>query len=63
MSAHHGNTPAAWTGVVLAMLGFVIAGVGLLLTPISMLLFWVGTVFALVALPVFAVLAKMGLHS
>ena len=30
MSAHHGNTPAAWTGVAIVLVGFVIGGVGLL---------------------------------
>lgn len=63
MSAHHGNTPAAWTGVALAMLGFLIGGIGLMLSPVSMTLFWVGAALAVVALPVFAVMAKMGMNS
>lgn len=63
MSAHHGSTPAAWTGVTLAMVGFVIGGVGLMLSPVNMTLFWVGAVVAVVALPVFAVMAKMGMNS
>ena len=42
MSDNHGNTPAAWTGVAVAMLGFVVGGVGLMLDPVSMTLFWVG---------------------
>ena len=33
--SHHGNTPAAWTFVTLAMLGFVVGGVAMLLDPIS----------------------------
>ena len=44
--SHHGNTPAAWTGVSVAMLGFVVAGVALMLSPISLPVFWVGIVLA-----------------
>ncbi len=40
MSANHGNTPAAWTGVSIVFLGFVVAGLGLVLQ--SMLMFWIG---------------------
>lgn len=40
MTAHHGNTPAAWTGVSIVILGFVLAGLGLVLE--NMLLFWIG---------------------
>ncbi len=31
MSDNHGNTPAAWTAVVVALVGFVVGGVGLML--------------------------------
>ena len=40
--ADHGNTPAAWTGVVIGLLGFVVGGVGVILSPINMWLFWAG---------------------
>ena len=63
MADNHGNTPAAWTGVTVAMLGFVIAGVALMLDPVSMTLFWVGCAVAVASLVVFAVMAKMGLNS
>ncbi len=63
MSANHGNTPAMWTLVGLAMLGFVIGGIGLIQSPVSMALFWVGAVITVVSLPVFAVMAKMGMNS
>ncbi len=33
MSAHHGNTPAAWTAVVVGLLGFTVGGVGLMFDP------------------------------
>ena len=42
MSDNHGNTPAAWTGVTVALLGFLVGGIGLMLDPVSMTLFWVG---------------------
>ncbi len=62
MSDNHGNTPAAWTAVIVALLGFVVGGVGLMLSPISMVLFWVGTVIVVAAGPVFVAMDKAGLH-
>lgn len=62
MADNHGNTPAAWTGVAVALLGFVVGGVALMLDPVSMTLFWVGCALGVVALVVFAVMAKMGLN-
>lgn len=56
----HGNTPAAWTAVAVASLGFVIGCVALMLSPVSLVLFWVGVALAVLALPLFAVMAKMG---
>ena len=38
--AHHGNTPAAWTGVTIILVGFVVAGIGLIVS--SWLVFWIG---------------------
>ncbi|HET9995880.1 MAG TPA: HGxxPAAW family protein, partial [Nocardioides sp.] len=60
--AHHGNTPAAWTAVTVAMLGFVVGGIALMLDPISMALFWVGCALGVASLVVFAVMAKMGMN-
>ena len=62
MSDNHGNTPAAWTAVSVAMLGFVVGAVGLLLEPISWPVFWVGIALGLAALVVFAVMARLGYH-
>ena len=62
MADNHGTTPAAWTAVSVAFLGFVIGSVALMLSPVSMPLFWVGLALGAVALPVFLVMAKMGLH-
>ncbi len=61
MSANHGNTPAAWTGVVLATAGFVVGAVALMLDPIVMTLFWVGVVMAVIAFPLFLVLNRTSL--
>ena len=58
MSDNHGNTPAAWTAVVVALAGFVVGGIGLMMG--NMTLFWVGVVLAPVALIVLGVMNKMG---
>ena len=61
--ASHGNTPAAWTAVAVAMLGFVVGSVALLRTPISEVLLWIGIVIAVVGFRLFLVLSKLGYHS
>ena len=61
MSGHHGRTPAAWTGVSIALVAFVIGGVGLLIE--SMPLFYVGLVLGLVAAVAGGVMSKMGMGS
>lgn len=61
MSAHHGNTPAAWTGVVVAMVGFAVGGIALMLSPINLPMFWVGMALLPISLVVFVVMTKMGL--
>lgn len=63
MAAGHGNTPAAWTAVAVAMVGFVIGSVALLQVPTQTTLLWIGIIVALVALPLFLVLAKLGLNA
>lgn len=60
--AHHGNTPAAWTAVIVALAGFVVGAVGLMLDPISMMLFWVGVAVVVVGGVLFVLMDKMGLH-
>ena len=62
MSANHGNTPAAWTFVAVAMLGFVVGAAGMLFDPINWTIFWVGIAIALASLVIFAVMAKLGYH-
>lgn len=62
MSDNHGNTPAAWTAVVVSLLGFAVGAAGLMVSPISYLTFWVGVAIIVAGGLVFVVMAKMGLH-
>lgn len=62
MANNHGNTPAAWTAVGVAMLGFLVGSIALMLSPVSMPIFWVGIALGAVALPLFLVMAKLGFH-
>lgn len=61
--AHHGNTPAAWTAVAVGMVGFVVGSIALMLTPINLPLLYVGLALAVIALPVFLVMSKLGFNS
>lgn len=63
MSDNHGNTPAAWTAVVIGLLAFVVAGVGLMQQSPNMVIFWIGMALLPIALIVFGVMTKMGLGS
>ena len=63
MAAGHGNTPAAWTAVAVAMVGFVIGSVALLQEPAQMTMLWIGIVVAVLAFPLFLVLARLGFNS
>jgi hypothetical protein len=62
MSDNHGNTPAAWAAVAVAMLGFVVAGIGLMFDPVKMSVFWVGAAIGVISIVVFAVMSRMGLN-
>lgn len=59
MSSHHGSTPAAWTGMAIGLLAFVVGGVGLVLE--SMPVFYVGLALAAVAVVAGGVMARMGM--
>jgi hypothetical protein len=62
MSAdNHGSTPAAWTGVSIAIIGFVVAAVGLMLSPVNLSIFWVGLAFLPLSLVVWRAMEKLGL--
>ncbi len=57
--AHHGNTPAAWTGVTIILLGFVVGGIGMVIDNWTM--FWVGVALVPVGAVAGKVMQKMGL--
>jgi hypothetical protein len=57
--AHHGNTPAAWTGVTIILIGFVIGGIGMIIDQWT--LFWVGVALVPVGAIVGKIMQKMGL--
>ena len=63
MSDNHGNTPAAWTAVVVGLVGFVVGGVGLMLSPVSMPIFYVGVAIVVASGVLFLAMAKMGFHN
>ncbi|CAM3491325.1 HGxxPAAW family protein [Nocardioides zeicaulis] len=63
MAGGHGNTPAAWTAVGVAMLGFVIGSIALLQVPTQMTLLWIGIIVAVVAFPLFLVLSRLGFNT
>jgi hypothetical protein len=45
------------------MVGFLVGSIALMLSPVSMTLFWVGIVLGAIALPLFMVLARLGFHT
>jgi purine-cytosine permease-like protein len=58
MSDNHGNTPAAWTAVTVALAAFVVGGIGLMMG--SMTVFWIGVALAPLAVLIGVIMAKMG---
>jgi hypothetical protein len=56
--AHHGNTPAAWTGVIIILAGFVLGGIGLVVS--SWVIFWIGVGLCPLGLIAGKVLQLMG---
>ncbi len=57
--AHHGNTPAAWTGVLIILLGFTVGGVGLVID--NMLAFWIGVAMVPAGVIVGSIMSKVGM--
>lgn len=56
---HHGRSPAAWAGSVVAAIGFILATVGFLMN-INWPIVWVGLALVLVAAIVGYVMVKLG---
>jgi hypothetical protein len=56
--AHHGNTPAAWTGVLIILVGFVVGGIGLVID--NWPVFWVGVALGPIGIIVGKIMAMMG---
>ncbi len=57
--AHHGNTPAAWTAVCVALVAFCVGGVGLMVN--SYLVFWIGVALLAASAVVGKVMQAMGM--
>ncbi|MCW3157587.1 HGxxPAAW family protein [Micropruina sonneratiae] len=57
---HHGRTPAAWAGSVIAAVGFLLGTVAFLMGP-NWLLFWIALAIVLIAPVVGGVMSRMGL--
>ena len=58
-SEGHGNTPAAWTAVVIVMIAFTIGTLGIVLG--NWIIFWVGAALVVVGGIAGKVMASMGL--
>jgi hypothetical protein len=56
----HGSSPAAWTGVIMCLVGITIGGVALIPDP-NWPLFWIGVAVALLAGIVGRVMAAAGM--
>ena len=59
MSVGHGSTPAAWTGVLIVLVGFIVGGLGLVLE--NLMVFWAGVALGPVGALAGYVMGKMGL--
>lgn len=55
----HGSSPAAWTAVIVCLVGFVVGGVGLIPTP-NWIIFSIGAVMVVGALPLGKVMSMAG---
>lgn len=56
----HGSSPAAWTAVLVALVGITVGGVALIPTP-NWVLFWIGVVISFASLVVGRVMSAAGL--
>ncbi|MFP5281834.1 MAG: HGxxPAAW family protein [Actinomycetes bacterium] len=56
---HHGKTPAAWVGSMVALVAFLIGGIALVIGP-NWVLFWIAVGLVVVGLIATKVLQRMG---
>lgn len=56
----HGSSPAAWTAVLVALVGITVGGVALIPTP-NWILFWIGVAISLASLVVGRVMSAAGM--
>lgn len=56
----HGSSPAAWTAVLVALVGITVGGIALIPTP-NWVLFWIGVVLSFASLVVGRVMSAAGL--
>lgn len=56
----HGSSPAAWTAVLVALVGITVGGIALIPTP-NWILFWIGVVVSLASLVVGRVMSAAGM--
>lgn len=61
MADNHGKTPAAWTAVVVALVGFTVGGIGVMFTPMNQVLFYSGVAIVVVAGILYVAMDKLGL--
>lgn len=55
----HGSSPAAWTAVLVSLVGFLVGAIGLIPHP-NWVVFTIGVVLAVGALPLWKVLSLAG---
>jgi hypothetical protein len=58
----HGSSPAAWTAVLVALVGITVGGIALIPTP-NWVLFWIGVAISLLSLVVGRVMSAAGMGS
>lgn len=56
----HGSSPAAWTAVLVALVGITVGGIALIPTP-NWILFWIGVALSLASLVVGRVMSAAGM--
>ena len=59
MAHNHGSTPAAWTAVVIALVGFTVGGIAMVIGP-NWPVFWVGCALIVVGPLVGKIMSSVG---